>query len=51
MKVIVTQKARRDLIYLFEYNLENSVKYARRIDQNIRLHFIRREYDLYSIHS
>jgi len=37
MKVIVTQKARRDLIYLFEYNLGNSVKYAKKIDKNIRL--------------
>lgn len=37
MKVIVTKKARKDLIDLFEYNLENSVRYAIRIDQNIRL--------------
>ena len=36
MKVIVTNKARRDLVDLFYYHLEKSTNYAIKTDQNIR---------------
>lgn len=36
MKVIVTQKAKRNLLELFDYNTQISLDYAIRIDKKIR---------------
>lgn len=36
MKVIITQRARSDLLELFDYNSKISLSYAIRIDKKIR---------------
>ena len=38
MKVIMTRKARNNLLNLFDYNAKISLNYARRIDKKIRLY-------------
>lgn len=38
MKVIITNKARKDLLTIFDYNARKSIDYAIRIDKKIRLY-------------
>lgn len=38
MKVIITNRAKRDLMALFDYNTKKSINYAIRIDKKIRLY-------------
>lgn len=47
MKVIVTQRAKSDLLELFDYNAKISPNYAIRIDKKIRLYIENLQYSPY----
>lgn len=47
MQVIVTQRAKNDLLDLFDYNAKISLNYAIRIDKKIRSYIEDLQYSLY----